>query len=107
MTTRVTTTEPDVTAGDPTDPQQLLPGEKRTSELVEDAEHWIRVYSEFIRFKRELLAEIDNASGALADDIRAAAAATDVAQLRTQYDRLRGRLTFWQNRLAELRAAGT
>ena len=102
----MTTTEPEVTAGDPTDPQHLLPGEKHTSLLVEDAEHWIRVYSEFIRFKRELLSEIDNASGALADDIRAAASMNDIAQLRTQYDRLRGRLTFWQDRLAELKAAG-
>lgn len=100
----MTTTEPEATTNEGTGHHALLPGEKSTSDLVEDAEHWIRVYGEFIRFKRELLAEIDNASSALAEDIRAAAA-TDVSQLRTQYDRLRERLTFWQNRLAELRAS--
>ena len=100
----MTTTEPDVTTNKATDAHALLPGEKSTSDLVEDAEHWIRVYGEFIRFKRELLAEIDSASAVLAEDLRAAAI-TDVSQLRTQYDRLRDRLTFWQNRLAELRAA--
>jgi len=67
---RVTTTEPDLTAEGAADPQHLLPGEKRTSQLADDAEHWIRVYSEFIRFKHDLLVEVDNASGALADDAR-------------------------------------
>jgi ubiquinone biosynthesis protein UbiJ len=88
-------------------PEHLLPGETRTSQLVDDAEHWIRVYSEFIRFKSELLAEIDAASQKLAEDLRATASITDVAQLRTQYERLLERLEFWKNRLVELKAAGS
>ena len=100
----MTTTDPDTTTNEATEAHALLPGEKSSSELVEDAEHWIRVYGEFIRFKRELLADIDNASSALAEDLRASAV-TDISQLRTQYERLRQRLAFWQNRLEELRAA--
>ncbi len=51
-------------AGDPTelvqelvDSDQRLPGEKEAegSELVEDAEHWWRVYLELLSFKRTLL----------------------------------------------------
>lgn len=98
----MTTTEPDVKSGDP---HQLLPGENRATYLADDAEHWIRVYSEFIRFKRDLLAEFDKAGSKLTDDVRTAASVTDVAQLRAQYERLLERLTFWENRLVELRAA--
>jgi hypothetical protein len=102
----VTTTEPKMSE-DPTGPEPLLPGETRTSPLVDDAEHWIRVYSEFIRFKSELLSEVDAASQKLAEDLRTTASVTDVAQLRTQYERLLERLEFWQSRLVELKAAGT
>lgn len=39
--------------------EHLQVGEDVESPLLEDAEHWVSVYSELVAFKRDLLREID------------------------------------------------
>jgi hypothetical protein len=69
--------------GGKADGQQLLPGEAPTSQMPEDAELWIAVYSELLEFlSRHPKPE----------------------PFRRTIARYRGRLTFWQGRLADLSA---
>ena len=82
--------------------EPLLPGENRNSHLPDDAEHWIAVYSEFIRFKADLLSSAVEERTALSDEVSAALSMTVLSQLNRQYERLQRRLDFWQTRLAEL-----
>lgn len=98
-------------AGDPTelvqelvDSDHRLPGEKEAegSELVEDAEHWWRVYLELLSFKRTLLstAEVhkDDASEAVVEEVT-----RDERLLSAELDRLNRRFKFWEDRLRSLR----
>ena len=84
----------------------LLPGENRNSRFADDAEHWIAVYSEFIRFKEDLLASVEAERVELSDEVAAALSLTVVSQLTNQYQGLQRRLDFWRSRLAELKSQG-
>ena len=86
----------------PGESERLLPGENRNSRLPDDAQHWIAVYSEFIRFKADLLSTVDAERAALPDEVSAALSMTVLSQLNRQYAGLQRRLDFWQTRLAEL-----
>jgi len=87
------------------DDDALLEGEDPSSDLVEDAEHWISVYRELTAYKRTLL-------GTSAEEIaefehhesRGEAREVDVVILRTELGRLERRLAFWLARLEELRS---
>ncbi|HEX3630728.1 MAG TPA: hypothetical protein VHW91_09680 [Candidatus Dormibacteraeota bacterium] len=89
-----------------TDPDPLLPGENRSSRFADDAEHWIAVYSEFIRFKEDLLASVEAERVELSDELAAALSVTVLSQLNTQYQGLQRRLDFWRSRLAEIKSQG-
>ena len=86
------------------DAEALLEGEDPTSELVEDAEHWISVYQELVAYKQSLLG---TSAEEIADfehaEARGEAQGVDNVILRTELDRFRGRLAFWRGRLEELR----
>jgi hypothetical protein len=90
----------------PGESEQLLPGENRNSRFRDDAEHWIAVYSEFLRFKQDLLATVEAERAELSDEVAAALSTTVLSQLTRQHDRLRRRLSFWQTRLAEIKSQG-
>jgi len=87
------------------DDDALLEGEDPSSDLAEDAEHWISVYRELIAYKNTLL-------GASAEEIadfehresRGEAREVDVVILRTELGRHERRLAFWLARLDELRS---
>jgi hypothetical protein len=85
------------------DPDRLLPGENPDTPHLEDAAHWVTVYSELVLFKERLL---DTAQLGLtqltASVARAEAAGTDLVVLSAERDRLRSRLDFWKRRQREL-----
>lgn len=88
------------------DDDALLEGEDPTSDLVEDAEHWVEVYGELIGYKRTLLG---TSAEEIADfehhESRGEVREVDVVILRTELDRFRRRLAFWLDRLEELRSS--
>ncbi len=90
----------------PIDGEPLLPGENRGSRFIDDAQHWISVYNEFIRFKEGLLSTVEADRAGLSEELSAALSVSVVSQLTDQYASLQRRLSFWQNRLAELTRPG-
>lgn len=93
------TTEPSI------DEEPALPGENRRSFFVDDAEHWISVYSEFVRFKADLLSTVETERAQLPAEVSDALSFTVVSHLTDQYSSLRRRLAFWQGRLAQLKGS--
>ncbi|MBV8194718.1 MAG: hypothetical protein JOY80_04245 [Candidatus Dormibacteraeota bacterium] len=85
------------------DPAEPLPGEDPDSPFLDDAIHWISVYSELLSLKRQLLQRADQVLvGAQADTEREADADRDL--LSRQAERYRRRLEFWRRRAKELAA---
>jgi hypothetical protein len=87
------------------DQEHRLPGEvdSERSPLLEDAQHWLRVYSELLTFKRTLLrtAEVHEEG---APDTVGTEVTGDQALLSTELDRLEQRHRFWERRARELQA---
>jgi hypothetical protein len=85
------------------DPDRLLEGEDPTTRYVEDAAHWITVYSELVLFKERL---VDTAAEALRNmtemHARDEVSSTDLVVLTAERDRLRRRLDYWKERQREL-----
>ena len=85
------------------DPDRLLDGEDPGTSYVEDAAHWITVYSELVLFKERL---VDTASEALRNMTEAHArdevSKTDLMVLTAERDRLKRRLDYWKERQREL-----
>lgn len=82
----------------------LLPNEDPESPYVEDAVHWIRVYSELIGVKESLLERAEQAEHNLTDDA-IADLKVDRRLLGAQLERYKRRHEYWLNRVTEL--AGT
>jgi hypothetical protein len=84
-------------------PDRLLPNENPASRSLEDVTHWMAVYRELLTFKEGLLdsaeRELKQRSELLGRDV---SAATELASLQAQNDRLRRRLEFWTGLHAEL-----
>ena len=83
------------------DQHTLLPDEDPSTEYLEDALHWILVYSELIQFKETMLASAASASEGLTPAARQDIA-IDQVLLRAQADRYRARSAFWYERAATL-----
>ena len=85
------------------DRSALLDGEDPDSRHLDDAEHWIAVYTELIAFKETVLT---STAEEMADmehaEARSEAKHVDVKVLRAELDRFRKRLIFWQQRHIEL-----
>jgi len=85
------------------DPDRLLDGEDPRTRYVEDAAHWITVYSELVLFKERL---VDSASEAMRNmtesHARDEVGKTDLMVLTAERDRLKRRLDYWKERQREL-----
>jgi hypothetical protein len=85
------------------DPDRLLEGEDPRTQYVEDAAHWITVYSELVLFKERL---VDGAGEALRNmsetQARDEVSRTDLMVLTAERDRLKRRLDYWKERQREL-----
>jgi hypothetical protein len=86
------------------DPDRLLPGEDPASPYPDDAQKWVEVYDELLRFKNRLLDVAEETLSDLHDKpARREVVETDRIVLQAEVDRFHKRLSFWQRRLAELR----
>jgi hypothetical protein len=84
------------------DPDRLLPGEDPASPYPDDAQKWVEVYDELLRFKNRLLDVAEETLTDLQDKpARKEVVETDRIVLRAEVDRFHKRLSFWQHRLAE------
>ncbi|MDQ6742111.1 MAG: hypothetical protein M3Z97_04290 [Candidatus Dormibacteraeota bacterium] len=85
------------------DPQRLLPGEDPASPYPDDAQKWVEVYDELLRFKNRLLDVAEETLSDMHDEpARREVVETDRIVLRAEVDRFHKRLSYWQHRLAEL-----
>ena len=85
------------------DPDRLLDGEDPTTRYVEDAAHWITVYSELLLFKERLVDTADEALRNMTELLaRDEVSSTDLVVLTAERDRLRRRLDYWKERQREL-----
>lgn len=81
----------------------LEEGEDLTSSYVDDADHWVGVYSELVEFKAELLREIDRQAMGLGQG--AGSEVPRIRQaLRLELERAWLHLEYWRRRRDELRA---
>ncbi len=90
-------------AQDAVEPDRLLPGEDERTPHMDDALHWMKVYSELLDFKRRLLVVTDERLVAMGDAARAEVEDTDLKVLKAEADRLERRFDFWTARAAAMR----
>ncbi len=87
------------------DPGQdtLLPGEATSigSDRLDDARHWVAVYSELCGFKQGLLATVADQAGSVSAEGKAEVD-RDSRMLTQEAERLSRRLEFWQGEVSRL-----
>lgn len=92
--------------GEPAMSGALLPGEDPTVESMQDMEHWIRIYSELLDYKRFLLKEAAAQAGELQTDVaRREIETAGLGVFKAEAEGLSRRLSFWHGRLDTLKAA--
>ena len=84
------------------DPDRLLPGEDPRSRLLEDASHWIRVYSELCTTKAGMIENLEYLLDGSSAETREELEQVDLSLLQTQMRRFQRRLAFWNERQLEL-----
>jgi len=84
------------------DGDRLLEGEDPQTPYLEDATHWVTVYSELLGVKRDLVGVSENRLPELSADARHEVAATDLVVLEAEMKRFSRRLTYWRERCVEL-----
>lgn len=94
--------EEDEAVGMATDDKRLLPGERPESEVTSDATHWISVYTELRQTKRQLIANLKEMMERQSQDARDELERADVRVLQLQAERFERRLSFREDKLAEL-----
>ena len=82
-----------------------LEGEDPHTACLEDAVHWVAVYSELLAFKESLLTTTDRSFASMQQDDARTDAMTDVVLLRAQADRYARRLHEWKDRLDVLQGS--
>ena len=83
-------------------PDAVLPGEDPASCDSTDVSRWLRVYSELLGLKAELLERSRAAVESMTDEGRREAA-IDYDVMSRQAGKYRARLEFWRGRAAELK----
>ena len=69
---------------------------------LEDATHWVTVYSELLGVKRDLVAVSESHLPEMPDEARRELASTDLVVLDAEMKRFSRRLEFWRARCVEL-----
>lgn len=83
-------------------PDRLLAGEEEDTRHLDDAVHWIKVYTELLEFKRSVLATTEESVETMDPDASREITETDLKTLLAEALRFERRLTFWRARAAEL-----
>ncbi|HKC18589.1 MAG TPA: hypothetical protein VKE27_03065, partial [Candidatus Dormibacteraeota bacterium] len=84
------------------DLERPIVGENPDTESLEDARHWVAVYSHLVKLEQELLDMMAGTIPKMPDDARREAEETNLPVLASQTERFRHRLEFWSKRRAEL-----
>jgi hypothetical protein len=84
------------------DPGRLLDGEDPETTYLDDAIHWVTVYTELLGVKRDLVATSEDRFESMQAESRREVASTDLVVLDTEMKRFSRRLEFWRQRCVEL-----
>ena len=92
----------DAAADKTVDDDRLLEGENPKSPYLDDATHWVTVYSELLGVKRDLVGVSEAHLPEMAEEARRELASTDLVVLDAEMRRFSRRLEFWRARCLEL-----
>lgn len=81
---------------------RLLEGEDPGTTYLDDATHWVTVYSELLAIKRDLVGVSEDRLPELTTEARREVASTDLVVLDAEMKRFSERLAFWRERCLEL-----
>jgi hypothetical protein len=84
------------------DDDRLLEGEDPKTPYLDDATHWVTVYTELLAVKRELVGVTEAQLPDMAVEARREVAATDLVVLDAEMKRFSRRLEFWRQRCLDL-----
>jgi hypothetical protein len=94
--------EKEQAALDQVQPDRLLAGEDEDTRHIDDAVHWVKVYTELLEFKRSVLATTEKHVVTMEPAASAEVQETDLVALHAEALRFERRLVFWRTRIAEL-----
>jgi hypothetical protein len=84
------------------DDDRLLEGEDPKTPYLDDAAHWVTVYTELLAVKRELVGVSEAHLPDMAEEGRREVASTDLVVLDAEMKRFSRRLEFWRQRCLDL-----
>jgi hypothetical protein len=84
------------------DEDRVLEGEDSDTPYLEDATHWVTVYSELLAVKRELVGVSEDRLPDISTEARRELANTDLVVLDAEMKRFSRRLAYWRERCVEL-----
>ncbi|MFI5285162.1 MAG: hypothetical protein ACHQ4F_02465 [Candidatus Dormibacteria bacterium] len=96
------TPDAEVAALEQVQPDRLLEGEDESTQHLEDALHWVKVYMELLEFKRSILATAEEHVGTMDPDAGAEVQKTDLKALHAETLRFERRLLYWRGRVVAL-----
>jgi hypothetical protein len=84
-------------------PQRLLDGENPETSYLEDADHWLSVYTELLQTKAAMVAALNERLTRTTEELaRREMGDTDVVVLEQELQRFQSRIDFWKQRKVEL-----
>jgi hypothetical protein len=95
-------TEKEQAALDQVQPDRLLAGEDEGTRHIDDAVHWVKVYTELLEFKRSVLATTEKHVVTMDPDASAEVQQTDLVALSAEALRFERRLVFWRTKIKSL-----
>lgn len=81
------------------DPERLLPGEDPEHPQPGDAEHWVRVYTELLNTKRQLIGNLREMMERQPEAVRDELERADIRLLELQIERFETRLAVWRAKI--------
>jgi hypothetical protein len=97
-------TEKEQAALDQVEPDRLLAGEDEDTRHIDDAIHWVKVYSELLEFKRSVLGTTEQHVATMDPVASDEVQQTDLIALHAEALRFERRLVYWRTRIAALQA---
>lgn len=93
---------PEQAALDEVEPNRLLAGEDESTQHLDDALHWIKVYTELLDFKRKILNTTEDSVETMDPDASQEVTDTDLKALNAEALRFDRRLAYWRRRAAAM-----
>jgi hypothetical protein len=84
------------------DLERAIPGENPETDSLEEARHWIAVYSKLVELEQSLLDVLAQMIPSMPHDAQREAQETNLPVLASQVERFRHRLHYWSKRRSEL-----